>query len=82
MKEIPTEFKKSEVKSIRLSVEEVDMVRKYSEMMALSGSRFFAKAITDYLAMIEAPPGHPIKTPPFLKYCRSIAHGNDDYLQT
>ena len=43
----------------------------------MSGNRFFAKAITEYIQMIEQPAGQPLKIPPYLKYCREIRHGGD-----
>lgn len=73
--------KYSQVASIRLTQAERDMWIKYSDKLGLSGNRFFAKAITDYIQMIDEPPGKPIKIPPFLAYCRSVMHGGDGFLQ-
>lgn len=53
---------------------------KYSDKLGLSGNRFFAKAIGDYIQMIDQPPGKGIKVPAFLAYCRSIIHGGDQFL--
>jgi len=71
----------SQVASIRLTKAEREMWIRYSDKLGLSGNRFFAKAITDYIAMIDQPPGKPIKVPAFLAYCRSVIHGGDGFLQ-
>jgi len=71
----------SQVASIRLTKAEREMWIRYSDRLGMSGNRFFAKSIADYIAMIDQPPGKPIKVPPFLAYCRSIIHGGDGFLQ-
>ena len=73
--------KYSQVASIRLTRDERDAWIRYSDKLGLSGNRFFAKAVTDYIAMIDQPPGKPIKVPAFLAYCRSVMHGGDQFLK-
>ena len=70
----------SQVASIRLTQAEREMWIRYSDKLGLSGNRFFAKAITDYINMIDQPPGKPIKVPAFLAYCRTVMHGGDAFL--
>lgn len=71
----------SQVASIRLTKAERETWIRYSDKLGLSGNRFFAKAIGDFISMIDQPPGKPIKVPAFLAYCRSIVHGGDEFLQ-
>jgi len=71
----------STVASVRLTKAERDAWINHSDRLGLSSNRFFAKAITDYISMIEQPPGQPIKVPAFLSYCRSVMHGGDSFLK-
>ena len=71
----------STVASVRLTKAERDAWINHSDRLGLSSNRFFAKAVADYIAMIEQPPGQPIKVPAFLAYCRSVLHGGDSFLK-
>jgi hypothetical protein len=69
------------VVSLRLTREERDKWLATSDKLGMSGNRFFAKAITEYIAMIEQPASQPLKIPPYLKYCREIRHGGDGFFK-
>ncbi|NBW16338.1 MAG: hypothetical protein EBR82_50990 [Caulobacteraceae bacterium] len=71
----------SSIVSIRLTKSERDAWLAFSDKMGMSGNRFFAKAITEYMNLINQPAGHPIKLPPFLQYCRNIMHGGDAFFK-
>jgi len=69
------------VVSLRLTKGERDKWLAVSDALGMSGNRFFAKAITEYIQMIEQPAGQPLKIPPYLKYCREIRHGGDAFFK-
>ena len=71
----------SSIISIRLTKVEREAWLRFSDKMGMSGNRFFARAISEYMNLIEQPPGQPIKLPPFLQYCRNIVHGGDSYFK-
>jgi len=71
----------SSIISIRLTKVEREAWLRFSDKMGMSGNRFIARAISEYMNLIEQPPGQPIKVPAFLSYCRSVMHGGDSFLK-
>lgn len=73
--------KYSETFSVKMLKADRERWIQYSDKLGFSGNRFFAKAISEYINMIEETPDGPIKIPFFLVYCRKVIHSGNHLLQ-